>query len=79
MVSYYPMGKTSIDSRFNLPGKIGWALMEAPGFMTLLYIMFTLPQENGIKSLPTVNWLMAVLFVCSHRITWLRGQSWILH
>lgn len=62
MSSFYPMGKSSIDSRFNLPGKIAWVLMEAPGFITLLYIMFTLPKENGIESLPMANWLMACLF-----------------
>ena len=59
------MGKTSIESRWNLPGKIGWVLMEAPGFTNLLYIMFTLPTQNGIKSLPAENWLMAGLFVSS--------------
>lgn len=37
--------------------------MEAPGFITLLYIMFTLPQKNGLDSLPGANWLMAALFV----------------
>lgn len=37
--------------------------MEAPGFINLLYIMFTLPTQNGIKSLPAENWLMAGLFV----------------
>ena len=57
------MGKTSIESRWNLPGKLGWVLMEAPGFTNLLYIMFTLPAQNGIKSLPAENWLMAGLFV----------------
>lgn len=58
------MGKTSIESRFNIPGKIGWATMEAPGFMTLLYIMVTLPARNGIERLPMANWVMAGLFVC---------------
>ena len=57
------MGKTSTESRFNIPGKIGWATMEAPGFVTLLYIMVTLPQKNGIEHLPGANWLMAALFV----------------
>ena len=57
------MGKTSIESRWNLPGKIGWVLMEAPGFINLLYIMFTLPTQNGVKALPAENWLMAGLFV----------------
>ncbi len=62
-VDYYPQGKTSTESRFNIPGKIGWATMEAPGFITLLYIMYTLPKENGIDSLPRENWVMAGLFV----------------
>ena len=57
------MGKTSTPSRLNIPGKIGWATMEAPGFLILLYIMFTLPQKNGIEHLPGANWLMATLFV----------------
>lgn len=37
--------------------------MEAPGFITLLYIMFSLPKENAIDSLPRENWVMAGLFV----------------
>ena len=60
---WYPMGKTSTSSRLNIPGKIGWATMEAPGFISLLYIMFTLPQKNGIERLPGANWLMATLYV----------------
>jgi len=56
------MGKTSIESRLNLPGKWGWFTMEAPGFLTLLYIMFTLPKELGLESLPTSNWAMAGMF-----------------
>ena len=63
LVKYYPMGKTSIASTFNIPGKIGWATMEAPGFITLLYIMYSLPQQEGIESLPFMNWTMAALFV----------------
>jgi 3-oxo-5-alpha-steroid 4-dehydrogenase 1 len=62
-VDWYPQGKTSVQSKFNIPGKIGWCTMEAPGFMLLLYIMFTLPQENGIEKLPNTNWLLATLFV----------------
>lgn len=57
------MGKTSTASRFNVSGKIGWATMEAPGFITLLYLMYALPKQEGIGSLPTANWIMAVLFV----------------
>jgi len=36
--------------------------MEAPGFITLLLVMFTLPSEIGLKSLPWENWAMATLF-----------------
>lgn len=63
LVKYYPMGKTSTASSFNVPGKIGWATMEAPGFITLLYLMYALPKQEGIESLPFTNWTMASLFV----------------
>ena len=58
------MGKTSITSRFNIPGKIGWATMEAPGFINLLYIMYSLPRQEGIETLPLPNYIMAAMFVC---------------
>lgn len=38
--------------------------MEAPGFITLLYIMYALPKELDISALPWGNWTMAALFVC---------------
>ncbi|KAK4958601.1 hypothetical protein LTR66_013167 [Elasticomyces elasticus] len=60
--NYYPQGKTSVESRFNLPGKWAWAGMEAPGFVTLLYVMFALPRELGIGPLPWANWTMAGLY-----------------
>ncbi|KAL8818048.1 MAG: hypothetical protein Q9223_003234 [Gallowayella weberi] len=59
---FYPQGKTSIPSRFNIPGKYAWAVMEAPGFICVLYCMFTIPATEGIEILPTANWLMAALF-----------------
>ncbi|KAF2418771.1 3-oxo-5-alpha-steroid 4-dehydrogenase [Tothia fuscella] len=62
LTDFYPMGKTSIESRLNIPGKIGWFTMEAPGFMILLYIMYTLPQELNLQSLPPTNWVMAGMF-----------------
>ena len=37
--------------------------MEAPGFLLLLYIMFTLPDANGLSELPLANWTMAGMFV----------------
>ncbi len=57
------MGKTSSDSVLNVPGKIGWATMEAPGFITLLYLMYSLPRQEGIQTLPTPNYIMAAMFV----------------
>lgn len=57
------MGKTSTSIPGNLPGKLAWITMEAPGFLTLLTVMFTLPTELGIKSLPWENWAMAAIFV----------------
>ena len=37
--------------------------MEAPGFLLLLYIMFTLPKELNISELPKENWTMVAMFV----------------
>ncbi|MCJ1308353.1 hypothetical protein MMC25_002006 [Agyrium rufum] len=59
---FWPGGKTSIQSKYNIPGKIGWATMEAPGFINLLYLVYTLPQMNGIEKLPTANKVMVILF-----------------
>ncbi|CAG8955570.1 hypothetical protein HYFRA_00009524 [Hymenoscyphus fraxineus] len=61
--TYYPAGKTSVESRLNIPGKIAWITMEVPGFLTLLYVMSTLPKELGIKELPWENIIMGSLFV----------------
>ncbi|KAL9097211.1 MAG: hypothetical protein Q9165_000638 [Trypethelium subeluteriae] len=62
VVDWYPQGKTSVESRWNIPGKIAWITMEAPGFITLLYIMYSLPKELNLESLPWGNWTMAGLF-----------------
>lgn len=60
---FYPQGKTSIISRYNLPGKWAWAIMEAPGFITLLYNMWALPRLlNMTDPLPWENWTMAALY-----------------
>ncbi|CAK7264265.1 hypothetical protein SEPCBS119000_000900 [Sporothrix epigloea] len=61
--SWYGMGKTSVNSRFNIPGRIAWLTMESPGFLTLLYIMNTLTKEQGITDLPWQNKVLAGLFV----------------
>lgn len=69
VLDWYPQGKTSIESRFNIDGKIGWATMESAGFITLLYIMYSLPKELGLGELPWGNWTMAGCFVS-------RGERW---
>ncbi|KAL1641154.1 hypothetical protein SLS58_006262 [Diplodia intermedia] len=62
-VDWYPQGKTSTDSRWNLPGKWAWFTMEIPGAITLLYIMYSLPKElNLAEPLPWGNWTMAGMF-----------------
>ncbi len=38
-------------------------VMECPGFLTLLYIMNTLPAQHGITDLPWQNKVLAGLFV----------------
>ncbi|KAK1772309.1 hypothetical protein QBC33DRAFT_5148 [Phialemonium atrogriseum] len=63
LISWYGMGKTSVNSRFNIPGRIAWVTMESPGFLLLLYIMNTLPQQHGITDLPWQNKVLAGLFV----------------
>ncbi|KAF2399075.1 3-oxo-5-alpha-steroid 4-dehydrogenase-like protein [Trichodelitschia bisporula] len=62
LTTWYPMGKTSVVSRLNIPGKWAWATMETPGFCLLLYNMYTLPPSLGITSLPKENWVMAGMF-----------------
>jgi 3-oxo-5-alpha-steroid 4-dehydrogenase 1 len=57
------MGKTSVQSPLNVPGRIAWFTMECPGFLTLLYIMSTLPAQHGITDLPWQNKVLAGLFV----------------
>ncbi|PNS13973.1 hypothetical protein CAC42_6486 [Sphaceloma murrayae] len=63
ITDFYPSGKTSIDSALNIPGKIGWAVMETPGLAIVLYSVLTLPAELGIKELPWANYTMAALYV----------------
>ncbi|KAI1842519.1 hypothetical protein JX265_012669 [Neoarthrinium moseri] len=62
-VSWYGMGKTSVKSPLNMPGRVAWFAMECPGFLTLLYIMNTLPAQHGITDLPWQNKVLSGLFV----------------
>lgn len=66
IIKWYPAGKTSTDSRLNLPGKWAWLTMEAPAFITLLYIMRTLPKELNLSFLPWQNWAMAGLYTAHY-------------
>lgn len=36
--------------------------MEVPGFITVLYCMFTIPDQLGLDSLPWGNWTMAGIY-----------------
>ena len=57
------MGKTSRPWRYNVPGNIGWATMETPGYLTLLWLVYALPKQEGIEKLPWPNIAMAGMFV----------------
>ncbi|KAK3937339.1 putative 3-oxo-5-alpha-steroid 4-dehydrogenase [Diplogelasinospora grovesii] len=63
LISWYGMGKTSVSSPLNFPGRIGWLTMECPGFLSLLYMLSTLPQQYNITDLPWQNKVLAALFV----------------
>ena len=63
LVGWYGMGKTSVASRFNIPGRIAWFTMEAPGFLLLSYLVKTMPAAHGITDLPWQNKVLAGLFV----------------
>ncbi|KAL6901176.1 3-oxo-5-alpha-steroid 4-dehydrogenase domain-containing protein [Trichoderma evansii] len=63
VISWYGMGKTSVSSIFNIPGRLAWITMECPGFLTLLYVMNTLPQKAGVEDLPFQNRVLGGLFV----------------
>ncbi|KAH7367074.1 3-oxo-5-alpha-steroid 4-dehydrogenase [Plectosphaerella cucumerina] len=63
VIPWYGMGKTSVVSKLNFPGRLGWLLMEIPGFTTLLYVMRTLPAQPAVYDLPWQNKVLAGLFV----------------
>jgi 3-oxo-5-alpha-steroid 4-dehydrogenase 1 len=56
------MGKTSIVSRLNLPGRLGWVTMELPGVLTLLYTLFALSPAHDPRNLPWQARAMAAMF-----------------
>jgi 3-oxo-5-alpha-steroid 4-dehydrogenase 1 len=63
VIPWYGAGKTSGNSKLYLPGRWAWLTMEVPGFMTLLYLMNTLPAELDLAELPWQNKLLGALFV----------------
>ncbi|KAF3766409.1 3-oxo-5-alpha-steroid 4-dehydrogenase [Cryphonectria parasitica EP155] len=63
IMPWYGMGKTSVTSKLNIPGRLAWFTMEVPGFLTLLYMVLTLPGLHGITDLPWQNQVLAGLFV----------------
>ncbi|KAK6408429.1 hypothetical protein LTR95_018432 [Oleoguttula sp. CCFEE 5521] len=63
LTDWYPAGKTSVESKYNLPGKWAWAVMESVGPITVMYCMLTIPSKVGVDTLPWGNWTMAFLYV----------------
>jgi len=59
------MGKTSIESRLNLPGKWAWFLMEIPGPLVILYCLATIPPSLGltVHDLSWTNWTLAGMYI----------------
>ncbi|KAI7237709.1 3-oxo-5-alpha-steroid 4-dehydrogenase [Hortaea werneckii] len=65
LTTFYPSGKTSIDSKLNVPGKWAWCFMELPGMLTVLYCLMTIPHQEGLRTIPWANWTMAGVY-CIH-------------
>lgn len=63
IVEWYPAGKTSVNSKLNLPGKWGWLTMEIPGPIIVLWLVKVLPGELHMSSLPWQNLTMAGMYV----------------
>lgn len=47
------MGKTSTDSKWNLPGRFAWTAAEAVGPLNLAFILYTLPAK--LRPQPTAT------------------------
>lgn len=67
VIPLFGMGKHSIESRLNIPGKLAWVTMEVPTLILTGYIANTLPSQVGIpggfSGLPGPNKLMLALFM----------------
>ncbi|KAE8394571.1 hypothetical protein BDV23DRAFT_179348 [Aspergillus alliaceus] len=63
LTSWFPMGKTSLkSSAFNIPGRLGWSVMELVAPLNLLYQMATLPVKMHLD-VPLPNKLVASLYL----------------
>ncbi|KAA8903173.1 3-oxo-5-alpha-steroid 4-dehydrogenase-domain-containing protein [Sphaerosporella brunnea] len=62
-IDWYPMGKTSAKSIFNVPGKPAWIMMELVSPLTLLYTIYTNPSRTG--PLPKAHVWLTTLY-CMH-------------
>ncbi|KAL9048445.1 MAG: hypothetical protein Q9162_007721 [Coniocarpon cinnabarinum] len=54
-LDWYGMGKTSVRSRLNLNGRLGWILMEVPGLLCAWYCVLTIPPNLPGFSAATQN------------------------
>ncbi|EAW10201.1 3-oxo-5-alpha-steroid 4-dehydrogenase family protein [Aspergillus clavatus NRRL 1] len=64
IISWHPAGKGSYQSSWlNVPGKLGWFIMEIIGPVNLLYTLWKLPPLLNLASLPPANKLVAALYV----------------
>ncbi|PLB34443.1 3-oxo-5-alpha-steroid 4-dehydrogenase family protein [Aspergillus candidus] len=64
LTPYYPAGKSSLPKNsLNIPGRLGWMLMELVGPFNLLYILSTQCSNLGIDSLPWPNKLVVALYL----------------
>ncbi|THC99874.1 hypothetical protein EYZ11_000686 [Aspergillus tanneri] len=62
--SFHPAGKTSLKKSYlNLPGRLGWFIMEIVGPINLLYILWTLRPAHNPTSLPLPNKLVVSLYL----------------
>lgn len=67
------MGKTSTESRFNLPGRYAWCVAEVVGPLNMLFVIYSLPSTSRATvasgssifgtGLPFTHELLAMLYV----------------
>ncbi|KAI5784668.1 3-oxo-5-alpha-steroid 4-dehydrogenase-domain-containing protein [Geopyxis carbonaria] len=63
LLDWYPMGKTSLPSVFNLPGKPAWVTMEIISPISLVTTLYTVSSTTSQEKLPPVHLLLTVLYL----------------